>query len=101
MPKAVLIWKYAGSSKPVSLAPSRDAERLAICFSNSEIHMLDKNGKLSWKTDSKSSSITNASDIAHASQQNMTLVGTQDKKYKVTIKAKVKEEVKNKQTKLK
>ena len=55
MPKAVLIWKYKGSSKPLSLSPSKDAERIAVCFSNSEIHMLDKNGKLSWKIDSNSS----------------------------------------------
>lgn len=80
MPKAVLIWKYKGSSKPLSLSPSKDAERIAVCFSNSEIHMLDKNGKLSWKIDSNSSGITNVSDIAHASQQNMTLVGSKDKK---------------------
>ena len=80
MPKAVLIWKYKGSSKPLSLSPSKDAERIAVCFSNSEIHMLDKDGKLSWKIDSNSSGITNVSDIAHASQQNMTLVGSKDKK---------------------
>ena len=78
MPKAVLIWKYTGSSKPIALAASKSADRIAVCFSNSEIHMLDKNGKVSWKLNSESTGILNVSDIAHASQQNMTLVGTKN-----------------------
>ena len=79
MPKAVLIWKYTAPSKPIALAVSENADKIAICFPNSEIHMLDENGKVSWKSDSQSTGIINAIDIAHASQENMTLVGTKNK----------------------
>ena len=79
MPKAVLIWKYTAPSKPIALAVSENADKIAVCFSNSEIHMLDENGKVSWKSDSQSTGIINAIDIAHASQENMTLVGTKNK----------------------
>ena len=79
MPKAVLIWKYTGSSKPIALDVSKNAGKIAVCFSNSEIHMLDKNGKALWKLDPQSTGIENVADIAHASQQNMTLTGTRNK----------------------